>query len=712
MNTPKSDDDSLFENLADNFLGEFDSAIEEGISEIFNNSKLKEIYHSKSRYTEESFIDEGGMKKIISYRDSVTDRTIAMATMKKCERKIELEAFIDEARILASLEHPNIVPVYDIGTGEDELPYFTMKKMSGENLRTVVDKLKSADPAYLIMYPQTELLEIFLKVCDAISYAHSRGIVHLDLKPANIQVDEYGQVLVCDWGLARQLSHSGRVEEKLSNFKPLPQGAMFIDKTLDGLCKGTPGFMAPEQISDSCGLRTTKTDIYSLGALLYTLLSYRDTLRAGDVKQLMDDTLNGAIIPLESHDDCDIDRSLIAVVEKALSLNPNERYDTVSKLAHDIRAFKGGFATGAEDPGLGKRLRLTINRHKALSATILFSSLLILVLVSTFIISLNKEKNRALASEEIAVSLVEKLNTEKTAREKFNRETAPKLYNTAMLSYLNADYTKALEYSQASLTLDPQSEKTKLFTVLLLAGALRSQEALDLLQQLKDPNESQWLADICRELLNSQGENQLPSLDTFYKVYWKVVKVPYKKRLQLYRHMSYKLSFAYPLEQRFEFIRRVFKKNNGKLPFTFDLQQKGKYYSLSLKGNRGSVTTIDLQHLPIENLDLSNTAFQELEGLHTLPLKKLNIAGSKIVSLKNLQRSTTLEELNIADSRVYSLQYLTTTRIQVLTLGKTPVELYILKECKSLKKLFIPRGVYSEEELQNLNLSHLVHYLD
>jgi len=96
------------------------------------------------------------------------------------------------------LEHPNIVPVYDIGVGDDQLPYFTMKNLGGENLQAILDEMCRGNKSYQEKYSLGDLLEIFIKICDAVSYAHSEGIVHLDLKPANIQVDEYGQVQVCD----------------------------------------------------------------------------------------------------------------------------------------------------------------------------------------------------------------------------------------------------------------------------------------------------------------------------------------------------------------------------------------------------------------------------------------------------------------------------------------------------------------------------------
>ena len=423
----------------DFLLDEFDDAIESEQEEIFSNPKLAELQYNPDRYSQVDFIDEGGMKIIQSYEDSVTGRSIAMAQMRQCENQQELEHFINEARISALLEHPNIIPVYDIGTTPENTPYFTMKRLGGENLRSVLKKLQAGDAKTLELYPLTEMLDIFLKVCDAISYAHSRGIVHLDIKPANIQVDEYGQVQVCDWGLARRLSTQGDVSETLQEFNESSYQGLYISKTLDGNCKGTPGFMAPEQISEKFGLRSIKTDIYSLGALLYTLLSHHDTLSGNDVQQQMQDTLKGNIQPLLYHG-IEIDKSLISVVNKALARNPQDRYPNVLALANDIRAFRNGFATHAEDAGISKRILLIVKRNKALASTLLVSFVITSALVITFIYSLNHEKNRAQKSESSALRLTEKLNNSQHEKQVISRSAAPQIYTTAELYYKKFRY--------------------------------------------------------------------------------------------------------------------------------------------------------------------------------------------------------------------------------------------------------------------------------
>ena len=156
------------------------------------------------RYHTRHVIGSGGMKIVVKSEDINVGRNIAMAISKDASEQKQLR-FLEEARITASLEHPNIVPVHDIGRSKSGVPYFTMKLVHGVTLAKILDSLRNGDPAMQKRFPLHVRLDIFLKICDAIAFAHSRGVIHLDLKPDNIQVGEYGEVLVLDWGIARRL---------------------------------------------------------------------------------------------------------------------------------------------------------------------------------------------------------------------------------------------------------------------------------------------------------------------------------------------------------------------------------------------------------------------------------------------------------------------------------------------------------------------------
>ena len=197
----------------------------------------KELRDVEERYTSEEEIDKGGMKSISVVTDQKTLRKVAFARLLNSSSK-NRERFISEARLTAFLEHPNIVPVYDLGIKGDE-PFFTMKMIEGESLEDVIADLKIKPERYSV----SDRMQIFLKICDAVAFAHHKGVIHLDLKPANIRVGKFGEVIVCDWGLSKIIQdQEDQVDE--DGLDPV----IYNDITMDGMIKGSPGYISPEQI--------------------------------------------------------------------------------------------------------------------------------------------------------------------------------------------------------------------------------------------------------------------------------------------------------------------------------------------------------------------------------------------------------------------------------------------------------------------------------
>ena len=172
------------------------------------------------------------------------------------------------------LEHPGIVPVHQLGVDAQGRLFYAMKLVRGTTLGEIIKRLQAGEPVAVAKYPLGTLLTIFLKVCDAVAFAHSRGVLHRDLKPENVMVGEYGEVLVMDWGLAKV------VGAEKGEARPVPTGSGRLGPaspalTLDGQILGTPAYMAPEQARGEIGSLDGRTDVYSLGAILYTLLVLR-----------------------------------------------------------------------------------------------------------------------------------------------------------------------------------------------------------------------------------------------------------------------------------------------------------------------------------------------------------------------------------------------------------------------------------------------------
>jgi len=336
----------------------------------------------------------GGMKAIIQVGDKDTTRKVAMAIIPDFEErpKSDVNRFIREARITARLEHPNIVPIHDIGTDANGSPYFTMKYLRGDSLAATLKKLQSGDPEILAKYTLPRLLRVFVKVANAIAFAHSKQIIHLDLKPENIHIGEFGEVLVLDWGLAKFIGNEDELEEIPNlpdKFKDLDHDATSM-MTLDGVAKGTPGYMAPEQAAGKNKEKDERTDIYALGCILYAILTFENPLgNRRDIRGMLHDTVVGNIeSPSQlKNPSRAIPSRLERICLKAMDVLPDGRYQSVSELRKDIFSFMGGYATQAENASTIKKTSLFISRNKLpvlFTASVLALLLLIAILVFAY----------------------------------------------------------------------------------------------------------------------------------------------------------------------------------------------------------------------------------------------------------------------------------------------------------------------------------------
>lgn len=350
-----------------------------------------ELQGLASRYTKPQVIARGGLKQILRVFDLSTGRNVAMAKLLADAPHEMYEPFLREARLTALLEHPYIIAVHDIGVGTDGLPYFTMELKTGDSLGEIIKQLGLGNAEYLARYDLRALLVIFIKICDAVAYAHSRNVLHLDLKPDNIQVGDFGEVILCDWGLGEIIGSEAEVKFDELLFNP----DLLNNLTLSGTIRGTPGFMAPEQVDDL--ENTQRTDIYALGAILYTILSYQAPVD-GDKDEIFEKTRKGDIVPPRLRfPTLDIPAALAAVAMQALALAPAERYATADELSGEVRHYISGFATSAERAGLGKQLRLLYRRNRRFCIT-LGIGLLMVAVVTLFSMRQLRSRNSSPAT--------------------------------------------------------------------------------------------------------------------------------------------------------------------------------------------------------------------------------------------------------------------------------------------------------------------------
>lgn len=329
----------------------------EDVLPVFSRELTEELcplYHAlgriEVRYSERELIGQGGMKNVQSVYDQRTERRVALAQPKEGIPVARYDAFLREAHITARLEHPNIIKLFDMGIDEEDYPFFTMELKTGLSLRKILSGLCSGKD--LEKYPYGRRLSIALRVCDAMSYAHSRRVLHLDLKPENIQVGNFGEVQVCDWGVGEV--ERGETEEHLD--VALLDPDLYGDQ-LESVVKGTPGYMAPEQ-EDSRSTKSAQTDIHALGCLLYELA----TLQSPSKKDQS---------PPES-------RALAAIVEKACAVEASARYVSVNAMMDDIRRHLAGFSPKAETTGFFREARRFYRRNRQpCLLTFCFSALLL-----------------------------------------------------------------------------------------------------------------------------------------------------------------------------------------------------------------------------------------------------------------------------------------------------------------------------------------------
>ena len=307
---------------------------------------------SQDRYTFIRSIGFGGMKGVLLVHDRDTDRDVAMAIMPdfRDRSRQDLNRFVREARITARLEHPNIVPVYDLGIDASGSPFFIMKYLRGSTLAVILRRLRAGDPEYLENYTLTRRLQIFVRVCNAVAFAHSMDICHYDLKPGNIHCGDFGEVQVIDWGLAGGTS----AEE-------------------GGHVKGTPGYMAPELIA---GLPDPgkAADIYALGALLYAILTLDSPLAGLPRQEILRRTVAGRIAS-PSRSGRQFPPGLEAICRKAMALDPAERYVSAVDIRRDVNAVLSGYAGSAEKASAVRTAFLFLRRN--LSAVIIVVLLLV-----------------------------------------------------------------------------------------------------------------------------------------------------------------------------------------------------------------------------------------------------------------------------------------------------------------------------------------------
>ena len=632
------------------------------------------------RYELGETLAQGGMGQVAEARDRYLQRPVAikvlspeMAATPGLSRR-----FVQEALVLGRLEHPHIVPIHDLGIDAQGRNYYSMKYVRGITLRDVLDGIRKGRTLLIEQYPLAELLNIFQKICDAVAYAHSQDIIHRDLKPANIMLGEYGEVLVMDWGLAKILDDPEPGEATLPPDSTAPHdndnpGTRF------GTVMGTPNFMAPEQAEGQLGAIDARTDIFSLGAILYSILALRPPVIGNTEEEVLNKIKRDEITPpgqtpadkknkatptpvLIHCPERRVPGALAAVTMQSLAHSPAKRYQSVAELQKDIAAYQAGYATRAERAGTFRQFRLTIRRHAGTFAAAAFIILLVLGFgVHSFI------KERKLRTT------IARL-----------RSAAPVYYQSAQTLVEQRKFSEALERINLAIELQPNATEYHRLKGNIHQSLLQFQQAQkSYTRATGNPkaDQSRQINQKIQAKISTGPAAAIPQLEVLARHMKQqgrqaeaeamASRVAHQKEnaWQRARATLQQLQLANRLERTEKGYLKI---NLSKTP-TRELAPLANLPIVSLNLWQTKVNHLrPLAGMPLRELYLAFTAVNDLTPLRGAPLQSLTVAYAPITDLAPL-KGMPLLHLYLSNTKVKDLTPLESMHLESLHLDRTPI---------------------------------------
>ena len=341
---------------------------------------------------------KGGLGEVFVAHDEELHREVALKEMqgRHAGDRVSLGRFILEAEITGGLEHPGIVPVYGLGQYADGRPFYTMRFIKGDNLKEAIRRFHEADVTRSDPGRRSlafrQLLRQFIDVCNAVAYAHSRGVLHRDLKPGNIMLGKYGETLLVDWGFAKAMekAETGETTES-TTFRPSSGSDTALTEM--GLALGTPAYMSPEQAAGRLELLSPASDVYSLGATLYTVLTGQAPFSDRGEVPILERVKRGDFVTPRKLKPA-VPPALESVCLKAMALRPEDRYVSAHALANDVEHWLADEPVSVYREPLATRLSRWSRRHRPLVAGAAALLLTTVVALIVGLVAVEREQRR------------------------------------------------------------------------------------------------------------------------------------------------------------------------------------------------------------------------------------------------------------------------------------------------------------------------------
>ncbi|HSI12883.1 MAG TPA: protein kinase [Chthoniobacter sp.] len=629
----------------------------------------------EKKYDIGGLVGHDSMGETVDAFEATTGRVVAMKVMLSSLSEKEILRFVAEAQITSQLEHPNIIPIHELGVDEEDHVFYTTKLVQGVTLKKILQRIADDDAETIAQYPLAQLLTIFQKICDAVAFAHSRTVIHRQLKPSNITIGEYGDVLVMNWGNAGFLWTSGGQQADA------PPAKTKSTSTLARVNSSTQLSPVPSPAADTLD---PQEDILALGAILFQILGVRPPTANAPANTPVRAHLPGGRIP----------DSLAAVARKARSADPKTRYASVPELQADITAYQDGFATSAEHASVGKQFALLVRRHKREAQALAASCAVLLALGVGAYIYVARERNVALveghraeqqrleADQQRLQAAVERTNAEseqqRAGQTLKDLSTAAPAYQRQATALVQVQkFEAALESIGFAIALAPDNPDYPLFQANTLQAMQRLPDAATSYRRVIELRPTDAVAKANLEL----NERLLATAAG------KPLSKPQQTEL-LNAIVAQKRSaegvflagaLAHQDDERFAKIKEQL------APVTQQPQWKDERLARRDDGtvalDLSGLTLPDLallRGLPVSALNIARTGVSDLTPLAALPLTQLDCSGNPLSDLSPL-RSRPLKQVSLDSTQVADLSPLKGMPLEELSLRECPAtELAVL----------------------------------